>query len=312
MTLTLGLRWDYFNSYVPAQTGGFAGEQDGYWEGVPVANDWIAPAHLRRGRQRPELEGLQPTARARVRPVRQRQNRAQGHARSLHGEARHRNRRDREPVQHLRRTPPSGTGPTGTAITCPIATSATSAHERRVRRDRQQQLRPEQPHRDDATRQACSRATGSATTTGTSPPKSSTSSPRVSRVTARLVSQHGRLLPVRVRPAVQQQGTGDRQHPRRARGLRRVLHHSPFRSEAAGRRRLSSVRALQPETEQVRPESEHRQARRRSSASSTARTTSSMSPSMPGSRTTSGSAAASTPAARFAIGASSSTARRNS
>ncbi len=43
MTLTLGLRWDYFNSSVPAQTGGFSGEQDGYWEGVPVANEWIAP-----------------------------------------------------------------------------------------------------------------------------------------------------------------------------------------------------------------------------------------------------------------------------
>ena len=26
LTLNLGLRWDYFNSYVPAQTGGFAGE----------------------------------------------------------------------------------------------------------------------------------------------------------------------------------------------------------------------------------------------------------------------------------------------
>ena len=43
LTLTLGLRWDYFNSYVPPQTGGFAGEQDGYWEGVPASNDWIAP-----------------------------------------------------------------------------------------------------------------------------------------------------------------------------------------------------------------------------------------------------------------------------
>jgi hypothetical protein len=43
MTLNLGLRWDYFNSYVPAQTGGFAGEQDGYWEGVPPSNEWIAP-----------------------------------------------------------------------------------------------------------------------------------------------------------------------------------------------------------------------------------------------------------------------------
>ena len=43
ITLNLGLRWDYFNSSVPAQTGGFSGEQDGYWEGVPPSNEWIAP-----------------------------------------------------------------------------------------------------------------------------------------------------------------------------------------------------------------------------------------------------------------------------
>jgi outer membrane receptor protein involved in Fe transport len=43
LTLNLGLRWDYFNSYVPEQTAGFPGETDGYWEGQPISNPWIAP-----------------------------------------------------------------------------------------------------------------------------------------------------------------------------------------------------------------------------------------------------------------------------
>jgi len=40
MTLNLGLRWDYFNSYVPAQTAGFSGETDGYFKNPPV-NPWL-------------------------------------------------------------------------------------------------------------------------------------------------------------------------------------------------------------------------------------------------------------------------------
>lgn len=40
LTLNLGLRWDYFNSYVPAQTAGFSGETDGYW-GNPPVNPWL-------------------------------------------------------------------------------------------------------------------------------------------------------------------------------------------------------------------------------------------------------------------------------
>jgi hypothetical protein len=40
MTLNLGLRWDYFNSYVPAQTAGHAGESDGYFQNPPV-NPWL-------------------------------------------------------------------------------------------------------------------------------------------------------------------------------------------------------------------------------------------------------------------------------
>jgi hypothetical protein len=43
MTLNLGLRWEYFNGHVPAQTAGFANETDGYWAGAPTTNAWIAP-----------------------------------------------------------------------------------------------------------------------------------------------------------------------------------------------------------------------------------------------------------------------------
>jgi hypothetical protein len=41
LTLNLGLRWDYFNSYVPAQTAGYANETDGYWAGAPTVNAWL-------------------------------------------------------------------------------------------------------------------------------------------------------------------------------------------------------------------------------------------------------------------------------
>jgi hypothetical protein len=40
MTLNVGLRWDYFNSYVPEQTAGFSGETDGYFQNPPV-NPWL-------------------------------------------------------------------------------------------------------------------------------------------------------------------------------------------------------------------------------------------------------------------------------
>jgi hypothetical protein len=40
MTLNLGLRWDYFNGYVPAQRAGFNEDQDGYWGAEPV-NPWL-------------------------------------------------------------------------------------------------------------------------------------------------------------------------------------------------------------------------------------------------------------------------------
>jgi hypothetical protein len=40
MTLNLGLRWDYFNSYVPAQSAGYSGETDGYFQNPPI-NPWL-------------------------------------------------------------------------------------------------------------------------------------------------------------------------------------------------------------------------------------------------------------------------------
>ncbi|MBM3771943.1 MAG: TonB-dependent receptor [Acidimicrobiia bacterium] len=40
MTLNIGLRWDYFNSYVPEQSAGFPQETDGYFQNPPV-NPWL-------------------------------------------------------------------------------------------------------------------------------------------------------------------------------------------------------------------------------------------------------------------------------
>jgi hypothetical protein len=60
LTLTLGLRWDYFNSYVPAQTGGFEGEQDGYWVGLPAQNDWIAPRRYDEVKNVPNWKDFNP------------------------------------------------------------------------------------------------------------------------------------------------------------------------------------------------------------------------------------------------------------
>jgi hypothetical protein len=46
LTLNLGLRWDYFNSYTPAQTAGGPNETDGYFKGFPTVNPWIAPRNF--------------------------------------------------------------------------------------------------------------------------------------------------------------------------------------------------------------------------------------------------------------------------
>jgi len=59
-TLTLGLRWDYFNGSNPAQTGGFAGEQDGYWQGVPASNEWIAPRSYDAVKNVPNWKDINP------------------------------------------------------------------------------------------------------------------------------------------------------------------------------------------------------------------------------------------------------------
>lgn len=41
MTLNLGLRWDYFNGYVPPQRAGFGEDTDGYWAGDVTVNPWL-------------------------------------------------------------------------------------------------------------------------------------------------------------------------------------------------------------------------------------------------------------------------------
>jgi len=41
LTLTLGIRWEAFNSYVPAQRAGYAEDTDGYFAGAPTVNPWL-------------------------------------------------------------------------------------------------------------------------------------------------------------------------------------------------------------------------------------------------------------------------------
>jgi Carboxypeptidase regulatory-like domain/TonB dependent receptor-like, beta-barrel len=41
LTLNLGIRWDYFNSYVPPQRAGYAEDTDGYFAGAPTVNPWF-------------------------------------------------------------------------------------------------------------------------------------------------------------------------------------------------------------------------------------------------------------------------------
>ena len=88
ITLNLGLRWDYFNSYVPAQTAGYEGETDGYFE-EPADQPVARPAQVRSGVRRAKLAGHQPEARRRVRPVRQRQDCPEVHGRPVCRQARH-------------------------------------------------------------------------------------------------------------------------------------------------------------------------------------------------------------------------------
>jgi hypothetical protein len=41
VTLNVGIRWDYFNGYVPAQRAGFAQDTDGYYAGASTVNPWL-------------------------------------------------------------------------------------------------------------------------------------------------------------------------------------------------------------------------------------------------------------------------------
>ena len=64
LTANLGVRWDYLNNKVEAQSAG---------------RHLDRPAALRRADQRPELQGPRAAARRRLRSVRQRQDGAEGH-----------------------------------------------------------------------------------------------------------------------------------------------------------------------------------------------------------------------------------------
>ncbi len=41
VTLNLGIRWDYFNGYVPTQRAGFSQDTDGYYAGASTVNPWL-------------------------------------------------------------------------------------------------------------------------------------------------------------------------------------------------------------------------------------------------------------------------------
>ena len=41
VTLNLGIRWDYFNGYVPAQRAGYGEDTDGYYAGASTVNPWL-------------------------------------------------------------------------------------------------------------------------------------------------------------------------------------------------------------------------------------------------------------------------------
>ena len=71
LTLTYGVRYEYFNGYVPAAARGRDTQRVG------------ARAQLRRGEERPAVEGRRSARRRRLRPLRQRPDRAEGRARPV-------------------------------------------------------------------------------------------------------------------------------------------------------------------------------------------------------------------------------------
>ena len=60
MTLNLGLRWDYFNGYVPAQRSGFAEDTDGYWAGDVTINPWLGQRTFNEVRNVPNWKDWNP------------------------------------------------------------------------------------------------------------------------------------------------------------------------------------------------------------------------------------------------------------
>lgn len=60
LALTLGLRWDYFNAYVPEQRAGFAEDTDGYWVGAPTVNEWLGQRTFPRVNNVPNWKDFNP------------------------------------------------------------------------------------------------------------------------------------------------------------------------------------------------------------------------------------------------------------
>ena len=60
-TLNLGVRWEYYNGSVPAQSAGMAGEKvSGEWEDTPISNPWIAPRSFDAVSNAPSWKDISP------------------------------------------------------------------------------------------------------------------------------------------------------------------------------------------------------------------------------------------------------------
>ncbi|MGE3510261.1 MAG: TonB-dependent receptor, partial [Vicinamibacterales bacterium] len=60
ITLNLGIRWDYFNAYVPEQRAGFAEDLDEYWAGALGTNEWLGPRTFPRVDNVPNWKDFNP------------------------------------------------------------------------------------------------------------------------------------------------------------------------------------------------------------------------------------------------------------
>ena len=87
LTVNAGLRWDYLNNKVDAQDA--------------PGGTWIGPRHFDELSDVPNYKDISPRARRRLRPVRQRQDRAQGDAQPLRADVHGGHRAPAQPPQHV-------------------------------------------------------------------------------------------------------------------------------------------------------------------------------------------------------------------